>query len=92
MQVFQDNCCKREIASLEVFCTNSPACTAVTTLHGLQVLLQKTSFSTNTHNIDQFLELTGTWQWTCKCFLQLKFIFKKSQTFCCGLFKIKHIF
>ncbi|XP_040001095.1 TNF receptor-associated factor 5 isoform X2 [Xiphias gladius] len=35
-EVFQDNCCKREISSLEVFCTNSPACTSVITLHQLQ--------------------------------------------------------
>ncbi|XP_035493832.1 TNF receptor-associated factor 5 [Scophthalmus maximus] len=35
-EVFQDNCCKREISSLEVFCTNSPACTSVLTLHRLQ--------------------------------------------------------
>ncbi|XP_029381511.1 TNF receptor-associated factor 5 [Echeneis naucrates] len=35
-EVFQDNCCKREISSLEVFCTNSPECTCVTTLHRLQ--------------------------------------------------------
>ena len=37
LQVFQDKCCKREISSLEVFCTNSPACTSVATLHQLQV-------------------------------------------------------
>ncbi|XP_040891337.1 TNF receptor-associated factor 5 [Toxotes jaculatrix] len=35
-EVFQDNCCKREISSLEVFCTNSPACASVITLHHLQ--------------------------------------------------------
>ncbi|KAK2817561.1 hypothetical protein Q5P01_025752 [Channa striata] len=35
-EVFQDNCCKREISSLEVFCSNSPACAAVVTLHHLQ--------------------------------------------------------
>ncbi|XP_018545111.1 TNF receptor-associated factor 5 [Lates calcarifer] len=35
-EVFQDNCCKREISSLEVFCTNSPECTSVITLHHLQ--------------------------------------------------------
>ncbi|XP_029316601.1 TNF receptor-associated factor 5-like isoform X2 [Cottoperca gobio] len=34
--VFQDNCCKREISSLEVYCTNSPACTSVVTLRHLQ--------------------------------------------------------
>ncbi|KAM6972483.1 TNF receptor-associated factor 5 [Aplochiton taeniatus] len=26
-EVFQDNCCKREISNLEVYCPNSPACT-----------------------------------------------------------------
>ncbi|KAK2918471.1 TNF receptor-associated factor 5 [Channa argus] len=35
-EVFQDNCCKREISSLEVFCTNNPACTSVVTLQHLQ--------------------------------------------------------
>ncbi|KAK5865509.1 hypothetical protein PBY51_019775 [Eleginops maclovinus] len=35
-EVFQDNCCKREISSLEVYCTNSPACTSVVTLRHLQ--------------------------------------------------------
>nr|WMV84501.1 TNF receptor-associated factor 5 transcript variant 2 [Larimichthys crocea] len=36
-EVFQDNCCKREISNLEVYCTNFPACTSVVTLHRLQV-------------------------------------------------------
>ncbi|TKS67918.1 TNF receptor-associated factor 5 [Collichthys lucidus] len=35
-EVFQDNCCKREISNLEVYCTNFPACTSVVTLHRLQ--------------------------------------------------------
>uniref|UniRef100_UPI0037E98B03 TNF receptor-associated factor 5 isoform X2 n=1 Tax=Semicossyphus pulcher TaxID=241346 RepID=UPI0037E98B03 len=35
-EVFQDNCCKREISCLEVYCTNYPACTSVVTLHRLQ--------------------------------------------------------
>uniref|UniRef100_A0A3Q3AZ57 TNF receptor-associated factor n=2 Tax=Kryptolebias marmoratus TaxID=37003 RepID=A0A3Q3AZ57_KRYMA len=35
-EVFQDNCCKREISSLEVYCTNSPACNSVITLNQLQ--------------------------------------------------------
>ncbi|KAG8014910.1 TNF receptor-associated factor 5 [Nibea albiflora] len=35
-EVFQDNCCKREISNLEVYCTNLPACTSVVTLHRLQ--------------------------------------------------------
>ncbi|XP_039671673.1 TNF receptor-associated factor 5 isoform X2 [Perca fluviatilis] len=35
-EVFQDNCCKREISSLEVYCTNSPECTSVVTLRHLQ--------------------------------------------------------
>ncbi|XP_047433495.1 TNF receptor-associated factor 5 [Mugil cephalus] len=35
-EVFQDNCCKREISSLEVYCTNSPECTSVLTLNHLQ--------------------------------------------------------
>ncbi|XP_054460049.1 TNF receptor-associated factor 5 [Anoplopoma fimbria] len=35
-EVFQDNCCKREISSLEVYCTNSPACTSVVSLRHLQ--------------------------------------------------------
>ncbi|KAM9314461.1 TNF receptor-associated factor 5 isoform 2-T2 [Pholidichthys leucotaenia] len=35
-EVFQDNCCKREISCLEVYCTNGPSCTAVVTLNHLQ--------------------------------------------------------
>ncbi|XP_078128375.1 TNF receptor-associated factor 5 isoform X2 [Sander vitreus] len=35
-EVFQDNCCKREISSLEVYCTNFPECTSVVTLRHLQ--------------------------------------------------------
>ncbi|XP_051238121.1 TNF receptor-associated factor 5 [Dicentrarchus labrax] len=35
-EVFQDNCCKREISNLEVYCTNYPECTSVVTLHNLQ--------------------------------------------------------
>ncbi|XP_072239649.1 TNF receptor-associated factor 5-like isoform X2 [Leuresthes tenuis] len=35
-EIFQDNCCKREISSLEVYCTNFPACTSVLTLNQLQ--------------------------------------------------------
>ncbi|XP_037327880.2 TNF receptor-associated factor 5 isoform X1 [Pungitius pungitius] len=34
--VFQDNCCKREISGLEVYCVNFPACTSVVTLRHLQ--------------------------------------------------------
>ncbi|KAG7236918.1 hypothetical protein INR49_000107 [Caranx melampygus] len=40
---FQDNCCKREISSLEVFCINSPQCASVTTLHHLQIFIQQRS-------------------------------------------------
>uniref|UniRef100_A0A673CEQ3 TNF receptor-associated factor n=2 Tax=Sphaeramia orbicularis TaxID=375764 RepID=A0A673CEQ3_9TELE len=35
-EVFQDNCCKREISSLEVYCTNAPSCSSIMTLHNLQ--------------------------------------------------------
>ncbi|CAJ1054168.1 TNF receptor-associated factor 5 isoform X1 [Xyrichtys novacula] len=35
-EVFQDNCCRREISCLEVYCTNFPACTSVVTLQHLQ--------------------------------------------------------
>ncbi|KAM6939644.1 TNF receptor-associated factor 5 [Xenentodon cancila] len=35
-EVFQDNCCKREISSLQVYCTNSPSCTSVLMLNQLQ--------------------------------------------------------
>ncbi|XP_017539256.1 TNF receptor-associated factor 5 isoform X2 [Pygocentrus nattereri] len=35
-EVFQDNCCKREVLNLEVYCTNSPACTQKVTLCNLQ--------------------------------------------------------
>nr|XP_020475958.1 TNF receptor-associated factor 5-like [Monopterus albus] len=43
-EVFQDNCCKREISSLEVFCTNLPACTQVVTLHRLQEHLRSCQY------------------------------------------------
>ncbi|XP_071359242.1 TNF receptor-associated factor 5 [Trachinotus anak] len=43
-EVFQDNCCKREISSLEVFCTNSPQCTSVITLHHLQEHLRSCQY------------------------------------------------
>ncbi|XP_028266680.1 TNF receptor-associated factor 5 isoform X2 [Parambassis ranga] len=35
-EVFQDKCCKREISGLDVYCTNSPACSSVVTLNHLQ--------------------------------------------------------
>ncbi|XP_046900118.1 TNF receptor-associated factor 5 isoform X1 [Hypomesus transpacificus] len=35
-EVFQDNCCKREISNLEVYCTNSPNCSCRITLCRLQ--------------------------------------------------------
>uniref|UniRef100_A0AAQ6AGW5 TNF receptor-associated factor n=1 Tax=Amphiprion ocellaris TaxID=80972 RepID=A0AAQ6AGW5_AMPOC len=44
LQVFQDNCCKREISSLEVYCTNSPACTSVLTLNHLQEHLRSCQY------------------------------------------------
>ncbi|XP_076584050.1 TNF receptor-associated factor 5 [Chaetodon auriga] len=43
-EVFQDNCCKREISNLEVYCTNSPACTSVVTLHHLQEHLRSCQY------------------------------------------------
>ncbi|KAM6940971.1 TNF receptor-associated factor 5 [Lycodopsis pacificus] len=42
--VFQDNCCKREISGLEVYCTNSPACTSVVTLRHLQEHLRSCQY------------------------------------------------
>ncbi|XP_063059029.1 TNF receptor-associated factor 5 isoform X2 [Engraulis encrasicolus] len=35
-EVFQDNCCKRELLNLEVYCTNASHCTHKTTLSHLQ--------------------------------------------------------
>ncbi|XP_018606186.1 TNF receptor-associated factor 5 isoform X1 [Scleropages formosus] len=35
-EVFQDNCCKREIANLEIYCTNAPNCSSKVTLCRLQ--------------------------------------------------------
>ncbi|KAI1896916.1 hypothetical protein AGOR_G00099800 [Albula goreensis] len=35
-EVFQDNCCKREILNLEIYCTNTPNCTYTVTLCHLQ--------------------------------------------------------
>ncbi|XP_044199562.1 TNF receptor-associated factor 5 [Thunnus albacares] len=43
-EVFQDNCCKREISGLEVYCTNSPSCTSVLTLHHLQEHLRSCQY------------------------------------------------
>uniref|UniRef100_A0A7N6BKR5 TNF receptor-associated factor n=1 Tax=Anabas testudineus TaxID=64144 RepID=A0A7N6BKR5_ANATE len=43
-EVFQDNCCKREISSLEVFCTNSPACASVVALNHLQEHLRSCQY------------------------------------------------
>uniref|UniRef100_A0A667XUQ9 TNF receptor-associated factor n=1 Tax=Myripristis murdjan TaxID=586833 RepID=A0A667XUQ9_9TELE len=43
-EVFQDNCCKREISSLEVYCTNSPACSSVLTLQCLQEHLRSCQY------------------------------------------------
>ncbi|XP_040042804.2 TNF receptor-associated factor 5 isoform X1 [Gasterosteus aculeatus] len=40
--VFQDNCCKREISGLEVYCVNFPACASVVTLRRLQEHLADT--------------------------------------------------
>lgn len=37
LQVFQDNCCKRELLNLEVYCSNTPACTQKVPLCNLQV-------------------------------------------------------
>ncbi|KAI4832718.1 hypothetical protein KUCAC02_015672 [Chaenocephalus aceratus] len=45
-EVFQDNCCKREIACLNVYCTNSPECTSVVTLRHLQEHLRSCQFET----------------------------------------------
>ncbi|XP_056304562.1 TNF receptor-associated factor 5 [Danio aesculapii] len=35
-EIFQDNCCKRELLNLEVFCTNTPECTQRFSLCNLQ--------------------------------------------------------
>ncbi|KAL2086998.1 hypothetical protein ACEWY4_018057 [Coilia grayii] len=35
-EVFQDNCCRRELLNLEVYCTNSSSCSHKTTLSHLQ--------------------------------------------------------
>ncbi|XP_044045279.1 TNF receptor-associated factor 5 isoform X4 [Siniperca chuatsi] len=43
-EVFQDNCCKREISNLEVYCSNSPACTSVVTLNHLQEHLRSCQY------------------------------------------------
>ncbi|KAF3852631.1 hypothetical protein F7725_005986 [Dissostichus mawsoni] len=45
-EVFQDNCCKREIACLDVYCMNSPECTSVVTLRHLQEHLRSCQFET----------------------------------------------
>ncbi|XP_034417064.1 TNF receptor-associated factor 5 isoform X1 [Cyclopterus lumpus] len=43
-EVFQDNCCKREISGLEVYCTNYPECTSVVTLRHLQEHLRSCQY------------------------------------------------
>ncbi|XP_044285045.1 TNF receptor-associated factor 5 isoform X1 [Varanus komodoensis] len=43
-EVFKDICCKREVLNLQVFCKNSPACDAVTSLGRYQDHLQQCSF------------------------------------------------
>ncbi|XP_016359996.1 TNF receptor-associated factor 5-like [Sinocyclocheilus anshuiensis] len=35
-EIFQDNCCKRELLNLEIYCTNAPDCTQRVTLCDLQ--------------------------------------------------------
>nr|XP_034967160.1 TNF receptor-associated factor 5 isoform X2 [Zootoca vivipara]XP_034967161.1 TNF receptor-associated factor 5 isoform X2 [Zootoca vivipara]XP_034967162.1 TNF receptor-associated factor 5 isoform X2 [Zootoca vivipara]XP_034967163.1 TNF receptor-associated factor 5 isoform X2 [Zootoca vivipara]XP_034967164.1 TNF receptor-associated factor 5 isoform X2 [Zootoca vivipara] len=43
-EVFKDNCCKREVLNLQVFCRNSPACNAKTSLGRYQDHLQQCLF------------------------------------------------
>nr|XP_060610308.1 TNF receptor-associated factor 5 isoform X1 [Anolis sagrei ordinatus] len=43
-EVFKDNCCKREVLNLQVYCRNSPACNAKTTLGRYQDHLQQCLF------------------------------------------------
>ncbi|XP_039215592.1 TNF receptor-associated factor 5 isoform X1 [Crotalus tigris] len=45
-EVFKDNCCKREVLNLQVFCKNSPACTAKLCLGRYQDHLQQCLFET----------------------------------------------
>ncbi|XP_053166273.1 TNF receptor-associated factor 5 isoform X2 [Hemicordylus capensis] len=43
-EVFKDNCCKREVLNLQVFCRNSPTCNAKTSLGRYQDHLQQCLF------------------------------------------------
>ncbi|XP_078239060.1 TNF receptor-associated factor 5 isoform X2 [Pogona vitticeps] len=43
-EVFKDNCCKREVLNLQVFCRNFPDCNAETSLGRFQDHLQQCSF------------------------------------------------
>ncbi|KAJ8366134.1 hypothetical protein SKAU_G00149650 [Synaphobranchus kaupii] len=43
-EVFQDNCCKREILNLEIYCTNSPDCSYTGPLCRLQEHLKTCEF------------------------------------------------
>ncbi|XP_066477773.1 TNF receptor-associated factor 5 [Tiliqua scincoides] len=43
-EVFKDNCCKREVLNLQVFCRNSPACNAKISLGRYQDHLQQCLF------------------------------------------------
>lgn len=45
-EVFQDNCCKREIQNLEVYCTNYPDCSSTAPLCHLQEHLKTCQYAT----------------------------------------------
>ncbi|KAK6488733.1 TNF receptor-associated factor 5-like [Huso huso] len=43
-EVFQDNCCKREVLNLEIYCTNSPNCSSKVTLCRLKDHLEQCQY------------------------------------------------
>ncbi|XP_041109015.1 TNF receptor-associated factor 5-like [Polyodon spathula] len=43
-EVFQDNCCKREVLNLEIYCTNSPDCSSKVTLCRLKDHLEQCQY------------------------------------------------
>ncbi|KAI5626513.1 TNF receptor-associated factor 5, partial [Silurus asotus] len=48
-EVFQDNCCKRELLNLEVYCSNTPGCTQKMPLCNLQSFLSLCMFLPQKH-------------------------------------------
>ncbi|XP_066504382.1 TNF receptor-associated factor 5 [Hoplias malabaricus] len=70
-EVFQDNCCKRELQNLEVYCTNAPSCTHKVTLCNLQDHLKSCQYEAlqcpNSGCTDFLLRKNLTEHQNCHC-------------------------